>query len=74
MSGLGPEPRVSPLRWVRRASVVIGVVLLVVGAILWSADNDSWWIVAAIGVFFLLDIVILTPIIRRDEQRDSGLP
>jgi hypothetical protein len=68
VSGLGPAPPASPLRWVRRASVVIGVVLVAVGAILWSADNDSWWIFAAIGVFFLLDIVILTPIIRREER------
>ena len=71
MSGLGPPPREDPaatLRWVRRGSVVIGLVLVALGAILWSADNESWWIFAAIGALFLLDVVILTPIIRRTEH------
>jgi hypothetical protein len=71
VSGLGPPPRndpAAPLRWVRRVSVVIGVLGLALGLILWSADNDSWWIFAAVGVLFLLDIVILTPIIRRAER------
>ena len=33
-----------------------------------------WWIVATIGVLFVLDVVIVTPIIRRAESERDGLP